>query len=76
VHVRVDYVNKVLGVVALQGTAADLIVDADRNGNWQTAPINLVRILSNRGVEYTISATAVNGAGELSPTTVLKVHAQ
>lgn len=76
VHVRVDYVNKVLGVVALQGTAADLIVDADRNGNWQTAPINLVRILSNRGVEYTISATAINGAGELSPTTVLKVHAQ
>ncbi len=76
VHVRVDYRNKVLGLFALQGTAADTIVRTDGNGNWQSEPINLGRILSNHGVEYTISAIAVNGAGESSEPTILKIHSQ
>jgi len=53
VAVRVDYRNKVLGLIALQGTAADTVVTADRNGNWETEPINIGGILRSRGVEYT-----------------------
>ena len=76
VQVRVDYRNRVLGIVALQGTAADTVVTADKNGNWQTEPINIGGILGSRGVEYTISATAVNAANEKSDTITSKSRIQ
>jgi hypothetical protein len=76
VQVRVSYRNKVLGVIALQGTAADTIVTADKNGLWETEPINLGGILGNRGVEYTITATALNAADEQSDPTTMKFRAQ
>jgi len=76
VAVRVDYRNKVLGLIALQGTAADTIVTADRNGRWETEPINLGGILGSRSVEYTITATAMNAADEKSDTTTLRLRGQ
>ncbi len=72
VQVRVIYRNRVLGVFALQGTAADITVIASRTGNWQTEPINMGRTLGSHGVEYTISAIAINAAGETSDATVVK----
>ena len=75
VSVRVDYRNKVLGLIALQGTAADTVVTADKNGNWETEPINVGGILGSRGIEYTITATAMNAADEKSETTTLKFKA-
>ncbi len=72
VQVRVDYRNRVLGVVALQGTAADTVVAADRDGNWETDPIRLGGILGSRGVEYTVTAVAINAADEKSDTTTLQ----
>jgi len=74
VAVRVDYRNRVLGLIALQGTAADTVVTADRNGNWETEPINLGGILGSRGVEYTITATAMNAFDERSDTTTLRLR--
>ena len=76
VHVKVDYRNKVFGLVALQGTAADTTVTADRNGNWETAPINIGGVMGNRGVEYTISATAINAAQEQSDTVTTRFRIQ
>jgi len=76
VQIRVDYKNRVLGVFALQGTAAEVIVPTDGNGNWQTGPINLGRVLSNKGVEYTITATAINGVGEFSEPTIVTIRVQ
>jgi hypothetical protein len=72
VHVKVDYQNRLLGVLAVQGTAADLTVDVDKNGQWQTPPINLGGLLGGRGMEYTISATAVNAADQTSDPTQVK----
>jgi hypothetical protein len=74
VHIKVDYKNKVFGVLGLQGTAADAVVKADKNGNWQTEPINLNNLFSNRSVEYTISATALNAAEEKSEVASFKFH--
>jgi hypothetical protein len=68
VHVKVDYRNQLLGVLAVQGTAADRIVDVDRNGNWQTDPINLSSLFSNRDMQYMISVTAINAANQTSAT--------
>ena len=76
VHIKVDYRNRVFGLVAVQGTAADTTVTADRAGNWETSPINIGGIMGNRGVEYTISATAINAANEQSETTTTKFKIQ
>lgn len=73
-HVKVDYKGKVLGVLALQGTAADTVVDVDKNGNWQTDPINLNGLISKTNVDYTITATSVNNANEESDAATLKFH--
>lgn len=72
VHVKIDYQNRLLGVLAVQGTAADLTVDVDKNGQWQTPPITLGGLLGGRGMEYTISATTVNAADQTSDTTQVK----
>ena len=72
VQARVDYRNKVLGLIALQGTAADTVVTADKNGNWESEPINLGGILGSRGIEYTITATAVNSVNERSEPMVMR----
>jgi hypothetical protein len=49
----------------------------DKDGNWQTEPINLRGLLAEGGsVEYTISATAVNDAGEKSETAQLKLRSR
>ncbi len=68
VHVKVDYRNQLLGVLAVQGTAADMVVNVDGNGNWQTPPIHLSSLLPDRGMRYTISATALNAANQSSDT--------
>jgi len=76
VAVRVDYRNRVLGLVALQGTAADTIVTADKNGNWETEPINVGGLFRSRGLEYTITATTLNAADEKSEPAILRYKAQ
>ena len=76
IQVRVTYRQKVLGIVALQGTAADTSVTADKNGAWQTEPINLGGLFGNHGVEYTITAIAVNAADEPSTPTTLNFKTQ
>ena len=47
VRVKVDYSSKLLGLLPVQGTAADAIVTADKNGNWKTDPIDLNSLLSD-----------------------------
>ena len=69
VHVKVDYTSKLLGLLPLQGTASDSIVTADANGNWKTEAIDARNLLSNRNVDYTISATAISATAENSDTT-------
>jgi hypothetical protein len=69
VRVKVDYSSKLLGLLPVQGTAADTIVTSDKNGNWKTDPIDLNNLLSNRNVDYTISATAISATEEKSTPT-------
>ena len=76
VQVRVDFKNRVLGLISLQGTAADVFANVDKNGNWQAEPINLGRGLINRGIEFTITATSINAVGESSEPTVIRFRTQ
>lgn len=72
VHVRIDYTSKVLDLLPIQGTATDVLVNADKNGNWQTDPINLGSLLANGNTQYTLSATGENANNEQSQTAVMK----
>ncbi len=72
VRVKIDYQNKVFGLVSMRGTAADATVTADKNGNWESAPINVGGILGSKGVEYTITATAISASEEQSDTTTAR----
>jgi hypothetical protein len=76
VRVRIEFRNRVLGLIALQGTAADVSVKVDRDGNWQTEPINLGRVLTNKGTDFTITVTAINAAGEVSEPTTTRFRMQ
>lgn len=76
VRIKIDYRNRVFGVVDLQGTASEVTVTADRAGNWATQPINLGRLPVNRGMEYIISATAINSADMPSETTTTRIKVQ
>lgn len=72
VRVKVDYQNKVFGLIAMRGTAADAIVTTDKSGNWESAPVNVGGILGSKGVEYTITATAISATDEQSDTTTAR----
>jgi len=74
VQVRIDYSSKVLGLLPLQGTATSVVVNVDKNGNWQTDPIDLSTLISNKNTQYTLSATGVNANNEQSQTAVMKFH--
>jgi hypothetical protein len=52
----------------VRGTAADVTVNVDKNGNWQTEPIDLSSLLPTGNMQYTISATAINAANQKSQT--------
>lgn len=72
VHLVVRYDNRVLGVFSLRGVLADTTVTTDRNGVWQSEPISVNGLYSNRGVEYSIEATGQNASGDKSDTTSTK----
>lgn len=75
VHVKVDYKGKLLGLLPVSGTASDSVVKANKNGEWQTDPIDIGSV-NARGVEYTITATATNAADKHSDSVSLKVRAK
>ena len=56
----------------LSTCVVDTVVKADKNGNWQTEPINLSSLFNNRNVDYTITATSVNAADQESEPTMMR----
>ena len=77
VAVRVDYRRRALGgLVAMSGTSIDTVVTADRNGDWETEPFRIGGLLGRSGVEYTVTATAMNGADQRSESTIMRFRAQ
>jgi hypothetical protein len=74
IRVTVNYNSKVLNVLAIKGTALDAVIQADRNGRWETPRVELNGLLNNRDVEYTISAVTVSGTNQQSDATVSRFH--
>jgi hypothetical protein len=59
VQIRIDYTQSVLGAFKMNGTVAEMVVDADNNGRFVTKPVNLDTGLGRSGVTYTITAVTL-----------------
>jgi hypothetical protein len=73
IRLKVDYTNKVLGLFAVRGTAAEQEIVVGANGIWESKPIDASSLLGNRGTEYLITAVAVGSNDERSAITTLKL---
>lgn len=76
VHIRVDYKNHVIGPLAIQGTAVDSGITVDRDGNWQTSPIDVTSLVGTRGMEFTVTAVGINPIGQKSAAATLHFRGQ
>ncbi|MEI6914670.1 MAG: stalk domain-containing protein, partial [Armatimonadota bacterium] len=72
VRLSVDYVRTVFGVLGLNGTLAEQVVDVDQNGKFVTKAIDLSSV-KGKNTEFTITATAENIQGEVSEPAVVVV---
>jgi len=72
VRLKIDYTSKVLGILGVRGTAAQVDVKADKDGKWETKPLDVSSMLGSRGTEYTLTAVAINSNEERSQVTTLK----
>ncbi|MBI5832082.1 MAG: copper amine oxidase N-terminal domain-containing protein [Armatimonadetes bacterium] len=76
VGVRVEYVTKVLGLLPVGGALTEVAVDVDRNGNWQTASINVDTLLSGGGTTYNVTAWSVGLDNQRSASATLRLMRQ
>ncbi|HET6384965.1 MAG TPA: copper amine oxidase N-terminal domain-containing protein [Armatimonadota bacterium] len=75
VHVQVSYKQSLLGIFATTGSLATFDVTADKQGQFETPQIPLGGILgSTSNVNYTITATETNPAGQQSAPATVQVH--
>ena len=73
VRLKIDYVNRLFGVLGLRGTAAQVDLPVAKDGTWTSKPLDISSLLSSRGTEYTITAVAISQNEERSPTATLKL---
>ncbi|HLJ68944.1 MAG TPA: stalk domain-containing protein [Chloroflexota bacterium] len=69
VTVKVEYRDIQPGLAPIHGNAAEVVVYADRNGDWETRPLDVAVILRRRVVDYTITATSMSGPDNRIETT-------
>ncbi len=72
VLLKIEYTNRILGVLAVRGTAAEQEISVDSSGRWVSKPIDISSVLGGRGTEYTITAVAVTANNERSPISTFK----
>src|SRR5439155_1000551 len=73
VRLKFEYVDRVLGVLGVRGTADEQQIKVGADGKWASKPIDMSSLFGSRGrTEYTLTATAVSPNDEKSPATVLR----
>jgi hypothetical protein len=72
IHLKIAYKSKMLGVLGARGTAAETDVKADKDGKWETNPLELSSVIGAQGTEYTLTVVAINGDEGRSPVTTLR----
>jgi hypothetical protein len=72
IRLRVDYANKLLGIFALKGTAAQQDIEVKPDGTWESKPID-TSSLPTRDTEYTITVVGVGQNDERSDAVSVKI---
>ena len=72
VTMKIQYVNRVLGIVGVRGTAGQQDIKVSPDGKWISAPINLASIFGRRDTEYTLSAVVLSTTNEQSAVTTVR----
>lgn len=73
VRLKIDYVNPVLGVLAVRGTAAEMDIPVDKNGKWASDGIDISSLFNSKDTKYTITAATVSPNEEVSSPTTLRL---
>lgn len=66
VQVHIEFTQRVFGAIPMNGTIADLEIESDSKGNWETKEIDLDTGLGRSNITYTITAIAVGANGKPS----------
>ena len=66
IRLKVEYANPVIGGLAVRGTAAQVEISVDKNGNWQSEPLTLSSLFGSRNTKYTLTAVAISQNDEES----------
>jgi hypothetical protein len=74
IRLKLDYTEKVLGVLGVKGTASQMEVLVGPDGKWATKPIDLGSLTRSKDTQLTLSATSVNSRQQESPVTTLRIR--
>jgi hypothetical protein len=72
VRLKITYTSKVLGFLGARGIAAEADVKVDKDGKWETKPLQLASVIGAQGTEYTLTVVAINSNDESSPVATLR----
>jgi hypothetical protein len=72
VRLKITYTSKVLGFLGARGIAAESDIKADKDGKWETKPLQLASVIGAQGTEYTMTVVAINENDERSSVTTLR----
>ncbi|MBC8065474.1 MAG: hypothetical protein H7Y17_11620, partial [Chlorobia bacterium] len=69
VQLRIEFTQKVFGAIPMNGSIAEIEVDADSKGNWETREVDLDTGLGNSNITYTITVVTVGANDKRSEVT-------
>jgi hypothetical protein len=69
VRVKIDFTQRVFGAIPMSGTIAEVEVDADSKGLWETREIDLDTGLGRDNITYTISVVSIGQDDKTSDVT-------
>jgi hypothetical protein len=74
VQVQIEYTTMVLGAVRMGGSIAEVVVDVNEKGQWETRPISLDTLLRGSDTQYTVRVIGIGAEGVRSEPTVLRLR--
>lgn len=74
VRLKIDYAEKVLGVLAVKGVAGQMEVTVGANGRWETRPIDLGSLSRSRDAQINVTVTAVNSRQQESTPVKMRIR--
>ncbi|MBN9503951.1 MAG: hypothetical protein BGO01_03135 [Armatimonadetes bacterium 55-13] len=69
IQIRIEFTQKVFGAIPISGVVADLEVEANDKGQWETREIDLDTGLGKGNITYTVTAITLGADNKMSEAT-------